>query len=48
MFMPRSPEHPLIQEDLLHNEWMILVVCMMLNQTQRKQVEKVLPKFMSL
>lgn len=35
----------LMQEDLWPNEWLILVVCMFLNQTSRKQVEKVLPTF---
>ena len=41
---PRSP-FGLLQEDLWPNEWMILISCMMLNQTSRKQVEKVLPEF---
>lgn len=41
---PRSP-HGLIQEDLFPNEWLTIVACMMLNQTSRKQVEKVLPEF---
>ena len=41
---PRSP-YSLIQEDLFPDEWMILVSCMMLNCTSRKQVEKVLPEF---
>lgn len=45
---PRSP-FSLIQEDLwaptARAEWLILVVCMMLNCTRRKQVEKVLPEF---
>jgi methyl-CpG-binding domain protein 4 len=36
----------LIQEDLYPNEWAILVSCMMLNCTSRKQVEKVLPEFL--
>ena len=38
---PRSPE-PLIQEDLWPNEWKILVACILLNLTTRKQVEKVI------
>ena len=41
---PRSP-YGLIQEDLWPNEWLILVTCMLLNCTTRKQVEKVLPEF---
>lgn len=41
---PRSP-YSLIQEDLWPDEWLILVACMMLNCTTRKQVEKVLPEF---
>jgi methyl-CpG-binding domain protein 4 len=45
MFPVRSP-FGLIQEDLWPNEFMILVSCMMLNCTSRKQVEKVLPEFM--
>lgn len=48
MIPPRSP-FGLIQEDLWsgrpESEWLILVVCMMLNCTSRKQVEKVLPDF---
>lgn len=35
----------LIQEDLFPDEWKVLVSCMMLNCTSRKQVEKVLPDF---
>lgn len=42
---PRSPLS-LLQEDLFPNEFLIIVSCMMLNQTTRKQVEKVLPTFM--
>jgi len=41
---PVSP-FGLIQEQLWPNEWRVLVACMMLNCTQRKQVEKVLPEF---
>jgi len=41
---PRSP-YGLIQEDLWPDEWMILVSCVMLNCTTRKQVEKILPEF---
>ena len=35
----------MIQEDLWPDEWKILVSCVMLNCTSRKQVEKVLPNF---
>lgn len=42
---PRSP-YSLIQEDLFPDEFAILVACMMLNCTSRKQVEKVLPSFL--
>lgn len=35
----------LIQEDLWPDEWKVLVSCMMLNCTSRKQVEKVIPVF---
>ena len=42
---PVSP-YGLLQESLWPDEWMILVSCMMLNCTSRKQVEKVLPRFM--
>lgn len=45
---PRSP-YSLLQEDLWsgrpESEWLILVSCIMLNCTTRKQVEKVLPEF---
>lgn len=41
---PRSP-WGLIQEDLWPDPWRILVACIMLNQTSRKQVECVLPEF---
>lgn len=44
---PVSP-YGLLQESLWPNEWAILVGCMMLNCTSRKQVEKVLPTFLSL
>lgn len=38
---PKSP-HGLIQEDLWPNEWRILVACLLLNLTTRKQVDKVI------
>lgn len=41
---PRSP-YGLIQEDLWPDEWKILIACVMLNCTSRKQVEKVAMKF---
>lgn len=45
---PRSP-YGLIQEDLWDGtsvgEWRILLACMFLNCTSRKQVERVLPQF---
>lgn len=41
---PRSP-HGLLQEDLYPNEWKCLVVCIMLNCTTRRQIEKVIPQF---
>lgn len=41
---PVSP-FGLIQETLWPDEWRILVACMMLNCTTRKQVDKVLPSF---
>ena len=44
MIPARSP-YSLIQEDLWPDCWMILVSCMLLNCTTRKQVEKVLPEF---
>lgn len=43
--VPLVSPYGLIQESLWPNEWLILVSCMMLNQTQRKQVERVLPEF---
>ena len=46
MIPQRSP-YGLIQEDLWPDSWLILVSCMMLNCTTRKQVDKVLPRFRS-
>lgn len=45
MIPHRSP-FGLIQEDLWPSEWLVLVSCIMLNMTNRKQVEQVLPEFM--
>lgn len=47
MIPPRSP-YCLIQEDLWPNEWRILVSCVLLNRTARKQVERVLPDVFKL
>lgn len=44
--IPALSPYGLIQESLWPDEWMILVSCMMLNCTSRKQVEKILPAFM--
>ena len=44
---PVSP-YGLIQETLWPSEWKILVVCIMLNQTQRKQVEPIAREFFKL
>ena len=41
---PKSPIG-LIQEDLWPNEWKILVSCLMLNLTTRKQVDSVIYQF---
>ncbi len=38
---PKSP-HDLIQESLWPNEWKILVSCLLLNLTSRKQVDKII------
>ena len=45
MWQPPKSPHGLIQEDLWPDEWKILVSCMMLNQTTRKQVDKVVDEF---
>lgn len=42
MIPPRSP-FGLIQEDLWPDAWKILLACMFLNCTSRKQAQKVLP-----
>lgn len=41
---PKSP-HGLIQESLFPNEWRILIACLMLNLTTRKQVDGVIHEF---
>ncbi len=43
--IPKRSPYGLIQEDLWPNKWLILVSCMMLNCTTRKQIEKVFPSF---
>lgn len=43
--LPALSPYGLIQESLWPNEWWILLSCMMLNCTSRKQVEQVLPAF---
>lgn len=45
LFIPARSPLGLIQESLFPNEWLILVSCMMLNCTSRKQVERVFPEF---
>lgn len=44
-FIPPRSGYGLIQEDLWPDEWKILISCIMLNCTSRKQVEKTLPLF---
>jgi methyl-CpG-binding domain protein 4 len=41
---PKSP-YKLLQELLWPDEWLVLVACMMLNCTTRKQVDKIFDKF---
>ena len=41
---PRSP-YGLLQEDLWPDEWKILIACLMLNLTTRKQVDRVIYEF---
>ena len=43
---PKSP-HDLIQESLWPNEWKILVSCLLLNLTSRKQVDKIIDHLFS-
>lgn len=49
-YVPVRSPFSLIQEDLwspsCDSEWQILISCMLLNCTTRKQVEKVLPEFL--
>ena len=41
---PKSP-FDLLQERYWPNDWKILIVCLMLNQTSRKQVEPMIERF---
>ncbi len=41
---PKSP-YDLLQERFWPDEWKILVVCLLLNQTSRKQVEPMISRF---
>ena len=41
MSIPKLSPFLLIQESLWPNQWLILVSCVLLNQTSRKQVEKI-------
>lgn len=43
--IPKRSPFGLLQEDVAPNEWLSLVVCVMLNCTSRKQVEKIFPEF---
>ncbi|WOG95168.1 hypothetical protein DCAR_0414471 [Daucus carota subsp. sativus] len=44
---PRSP-HNLIQEDHAHDPWRVLVICILCNKTNGKQVKKVISDFFKL
>lgn len=44
---PKSP-YDLLQERFWPDEWKVLVVCLMLNQTSRKQVEPMISRFFTL
>jgi methyl-CpG-binding domain protein 4 len=46
MNIPPASPYCLIQEHLWPDRWKILVSCMMLNCTSRKQVDSVLPTFL--
>lgn len=43
--IPKRSLHGILQEDLWPNDWAILVTCLLLNRTTRKQVERVLGQF---
>jgi methyl-CpG-binding domain protein 4 len=44
-YSPPVPHFGLLQEQFLASEWQVLVACIMLNCTTRKQVEKVIYRF---
>jgi len=41
---PKSP-HDLLQEHYYADQWKVLVCCLMLNQTSRKQVDQIIDEF---
>jgi len=43
--IPSVSPYGLIQELIWPNEWLIIVSCILLNQTSRKQVERIFPDF---
>lgn len=45
---PPSLKDPLLQEPHYHDPWKVLIICMLLNVTTAKQVEKVLPGLFTL
>lgn len=45
VWVPPASPYDLIQEKLWPNEWKILIACQLLNQTTRKQLDKVIDKF---
>lgn len=47
LLLPKRSPFGLIQEDIWPNEWLMLIACMMLNCTSRKQVDKILPQFIN-
>jgi methyl-CpG-binding domain protein 4 len=47
-FVPLMSPYGLIQEHVCSDEWKVLVCCIMLNQTSRKQAERVLRQFFQL
>lgn len=44
MWIPPKSPHSLIQESLWPDEWRILISCLLLNLTTRKQVDKVIDR----
>ncbi|MBM38428.1 MAG: hypothetical protein CMO97_05080 [Woeseia sp.] len=45
MWIPPKSPYDLLQERYWPNDWKILIVCLMLNQTSRKQVEPMIERF---